>query len=943
MIIETGTRVGKYEIKELLGTGGMGEVYRALDTELRRSVALKFLPADIAADPRRMHRFEQEALAASALNHPNILTVYDISQTDEGRRFFATELVEGVTLREHMSSRAVKLGDVLDISVQLASALVAAHAAGVVHRDIKPDNIMVRRDGYIKVLDFGLAKISGRPTDSADSEADTRALVVTDAGAVMGTVSYMSPEQTAGGEVDARTDIWSTGVVLYEMLTGHVPFRGKSASHTIVAILDQEPPLLSMYMPDAPESLQDIVSDALTKDRDARLQTAKQLLSKLQRIKRRLDTGGSLDHSLTPEASSASGDGSTTHSGSVLTRTVGGPQRTTARSDDFLRVPTSPAVEHKTGHVARSRRKLALASVAAAVVLACLAFGAYKFLWRGGVSSGAPFAPLSSMKFAKVPASAATVSASISPDGRYVARIVFEAGRVSLRLRQLGTTSERDLVSPDESNNFVGSPSFSPDGTYVYYAAGKKGQVFRELYRVALNGGEPQKVAYDVDSGAAISPDGKRVAFRRHMPKEREDTLVMVGEDGAGEQTVAKYKLPQRIDAPAWSPDGSAIAYVVNGIDGEGYYVNIEALNVADKSVRKISTARWRAMANIAWLPDSTGVVIAARDRASLPSTPMQLWYVAYPSGEAEKITNDLNNFVGVSLTADARTLLAKQGRDTSNLWVAPAGDSARARQLTNGGGNGFGNVSWLADGRVVYDSDASGNTDVWVMSADGTGARQLTLDQNTDTAPAATPDGRYIIFKSNRAVGWGIWRMGTDGSNAKELVSNVDQNPTLQVSPDSQWVYYVSRDEEGRAALWRVPVEGGAPAKLLYDKIGYVRLAPDGKSIFSIHLEPLPDATAKIYVFPLEGGEPTRVLEAPTDMYDAREWSPDGQAIDYVSAREGVANLWRLPLAGGRARQLTDWKTDYIYRFSWSPDGKQLAASRGTSTTDLVLIQNFR
>ncbi|HYH85966.1 MAG TPA: protein kinase, partial [Pyrinomonadaceae bacterium] len=908
MAIETGTRVGKYEIKELLGTGGMGEVYRALDTELRRAVALKFLPADIAADPRRMRRFEQEALAASALNHPNILTVYDISQTEEGRRFFSTELVEGVTLREHLSSRPVKLGEVLDIAVQIASALVAAHAAGVVHRDIKPDNVMVRRDGYIKVLDFGLAKISGRPTDSADSEADTRALVVTDAGAVMGTVSYMSPEQTAGGEVDARTDIWSTGVVLYEMLTGHVPFRGKSASHTIVAILDEEPPPLSMYLPEAPESLQDIVSDALTKDRDARLQTAKQLLAKLQRIKRRLDTGGSLDHTLTPEASS--GDGAA-HSGPVLTRTVGGVQRTTARSGDFLRVPTSPDAEHKTARVARSRRKLALA--AAAVVLAGLAFGGYKLLWRGGASSGAPFAPLGSMKFAKVPASAATVSASISPDGRYVARVVFEAGRVSLRLRQLGTTSERDLVPADETNNFVGTPSFSPDGNYVYFTSGKRGQVFRELYRVALNGGEPQKVAYDVDSGAAVSPDGKRVAFRRHMPKEREDTLVMIGVDGGGEQTVAKYKLPQRIDAPTWSPDGSVVAYTVNGTDDEGYYVNIEALVVADKSVRKVSTARWRLMANVAWLADSTGLVVAARDRASLPSTPMQLWYVAYPSGEAERITNDLNNFVGVSLTADARTLLAKQGRDTSNLWIAPAGDSSRARQLTNGGGNGFGNVSWLADGRLVYDSDASGNVDVWVMSADGTGARQLTQDQNTDTSPVATPDGRYIVFKSNRAVGWGIWRMNPDGGNAKELVSNVDQTPSLQVSPDSQWVYYVSRDEEGRGALWRVSVEGGAPAKVLSDKIGYVRLAPDGKSIFSIYLDPVPDATAKIYVFPLEGGTPTRVLEAPTDMYDAREWSPDGQAIDYVSAREGVANLWRLPLAGGKARQLTDWKTDYI------------------------------
>ncbi len=240
MTLEAGERIGRYEIQSLLGTGGMGEVYRAFDTELKRPVALKFLPADIASDPKRMLRFEQEALAASAVNHPNILTVYDIGQTSDGRRFFATELVDGVTLREHLKTRRLKLGEVFDVVIQVASALVEAHAAGVVHRDIKPETIMLRRDGDVKVLDFGVAKVSGRPAGAVDTQADTRALLMTEAGAVMGTVSYMSPEQASGAEVDARTDIWSLGVVLYEMLTGHLPFRGKSASHTIVSILDDD-------------------------------------------------------------------------------------------------------------------------------------------------------------------------------------------------------------------------------------------------------------------------------------------------------------------------------------------------------------------------------------------------------------------------------------------------------------------------------------------------------------------------------------------------------------------------------------------------------------------------------------------------------------------------------------------------------------------------------
>jgi serine/threonine protein kinase/Tol biopolymer transport system component len=948
MDIVAGTRIGKYEVKELLGAGGMGEVYRAFDAELKRHVALKFIPADIASDPKRMRRFEQEALAASALNHPNIVTVYDIGQTEWGRRFFVTELVEGVTLREYVQSRRLKLGEVLDIAAQVASALVEAHGAGVVHRDIKPDNVMVRRDGYVKVLDFGLAKMTGKPSNYVDTQADTQALVRTDAGAVMGTVSYMSPEQAGGQEVDGRTDIWSLGVVLYELLTGRLPFKGKSASHTIVSILDDEPPPLTAYLPEAPESLQEVVSDALAKDREARFQTAKQMLAKLHRLKRRLDAGGNLDTTISPEAAAASGEASgratalSPHGGGS---TLAGAH-TTARSGDLFRTPTSPEEAHATAPGERRRRFGPFLLVGAFAGLAVAAFAAYYFVVRPRMGASAPFAPLSSMKLTRVPASGATFWAAISPDGKYAARVVIEAGVQSLRLRQLSTTGERDLIPPDPGLNFSGAPTFSHDGAYVYYVAGKKGQLFRELFRVSLFGGAPQKLVYDVDSGVTISPDGKRLAFRRHLPQTREDTLVVTNEDGTGEQTLATYKVPLHLDVPAWSPDGRRIAYYVSGTDAGGYYINLDAVSVGDRRVETISAARWRSVSALAWVADGSGLVITARDRPSLPNTPLQLWYVAYPGGEAQKITNDLNNYVGLSATADTRTLLVKQGRDTTNIWLAPGGDGARARQLTSSGINGGGGVSWLPDGRVVYDSDASGNTDIWVMNPDGTAARQLTFDPNVDTVPAATPDGRYIFFRSNRGVGWSVWRMSPDGSNAREIVSNVDNNQTmgLQFSPDSRWLYYVSRDEKAQPAVWRVLVEGGQPEKIISEKIGYIRLSPDGKTFFSTHMESVPDATAKIYFFNAEGGAPVREMELPPDMLDARDWSPDSQAIDYVVTREGAANLWRLPLApGARPRQLTDWKSDQIYRFSWSPGGRQLAAARGAATTDLVLIQNFR
>ncbi len=944
MTLEAGERIGRYEIQSLLGTGGMGEVYRAFDTELKRPVALKFLPADIASDPKRMRRFEQEALAASAVNHPNILTVYDIGQTSDGRRFFATELVDGVTLREHLKTRRLKLGEVFDVVIQVASALVEAHAAGVVHRDIKPENIMLRRDGYVKVLDFGVAKVSGRPAGAVDTQADTRALLMTEAGAVMGTVSYMSPEQASGAEVDARTDIWSLGCVLYEMLTGHLPFRGKSASHTIVSILDDEPEPLAAFMPEAPESLQEVVSDALTKDREARFQTAKQMLAKLNRIKRRLDAGGSLDHTLSPDVSSLnSGDGATV-SGGGMARTLGSMHRTTLRSGEINTVTTGVGVAE--GRRRRGNGKLLVIGLLSSfVVIGALCFVLYRSGWWGRAGGGARFAPLGSMKLSKVPASGATVWAAISPDGNYAARVVWEAGRSSLRLRQLATTNERELVPADGAVNFTGSPAFSRDGGYVYYVTGKKGQAFRELYRVSLLGGDPQKLVFDVDSGVTLSPDGKRLAFRRHMPRTNEDMLVVTNEDGTNEQTLATYKLPQRIDNPAWSPDGSVIAYTLSGTDAEGYYVNVDAVGVNDRAVKKVSAARWRSMGSLAWLADGSGLITNAKDRASMPGTPMQLWHVSYPGGEAQKITNDVNNYVGVSLTADSRTFLAKQGWDTANIWVAPEGDDARARQITSTGTNGSRNISWLPDGRIVYDSDASGNVDVWVINSDGTGARQLTFDQSSDTSPAASPDGRHIVFRSNRAVGWGVWRMNADGSNARELLSNVDGADTLQFSPDSQWIYFTARERTSgsKPALWRLSIEGGEPVKVQEEKVGLVRLSPDGKRFFSQYQETEPNAPAKLYLFPSEGGQPAQVLDTPAEMLDARDWSPDGQGIDYVATDEGVGNVWRLPLAGGKPRQLTEWKSDFVYRFAWSRDGKLLAASRGTATTDLVLIKDFR
>jgi len=308
MSIRKSTRLGRYEIRSKIGEGGMGEVYLALDTELDRTVAVKILPADLAANQQRLQRFIQEAKAASALNHPHILTIHEIGSTGDSR-FIATEFIDGNTLRSRIST-GLKLAEILEIAIQCGSALAAAHAAGIIHRDIKPENIMVRHDGYIKVLDFGLAKLMEPEGSITDAEAATKPMINTDAGTVLGTATYMSPEQAKGILLDARTDLWSLGAVIYEMVTRHVPFAGETATETISLILQKEPGPLTRYVREVPAELERIVTKALTKDREERYQTAKDLLIDLRNLKRKIEVDAEIDRTIPPEFRAAASTGS---------------------------------------------------------------------------------------------------------------------------------------------------------------------------------------------------------------------------------------------------------------------------------------------------------------------------------------------------------------------------------------------------------------------------------------------------------------------------------------------------------------------------------------------------------------------------------------------------------------------------------------------------------
>jgi Tol biopolymer transport system component/predicted Ser/Thr protein kinase len=943
MALAPGTKLGRYEVRSQIGEGGMGEVYLAQDVQLDRPVALKILPAEIAADQQRLHRFLQEARAASKISGAHAAHIYDVGESS-GVYFIAMEYVEGQSLDKLIGGRPMATGEVLRLGAQIAEALEEAHARSVTHRDVKPQNVIVTPRGQAKVLDFGLAKLTGEA--EADAEAATR--VKTSPGVVMGTVAYMSPEQAlAERDIDHRTDLYSLGVVLYEMATGRVPFAAESAGKTIDKIVHEQPDAMARFNYDVPAALDVLVRKALRKRRDERYQTARDLLVDLRALQDELGFASSQQQqhrSLAPDApaaqatatnitAAASAEQATLMLDSAETR-----QRTTAGA------ATQPTAASAGGSKRRRGPLVAAAVGVALVLLASLVGVALYRLWavhhHPEDEERAPFASLQEMKITKLPSPGLIGTAAISPDGKFLARTVYEGGKVSLRLRQVSSTGEKEIVPAFEGA--IGGVTFARDGNSIYYVAQTDPNVPPELRLVSILGGDSQKLAANVNSAATLSPDGGQVAFVRFDSKTKGFALVVADAGGGGERVVATRQPPIYVKNVAWSPDGKLIACVVSGTDKEGYYTNVEGVSPADGSARPISAARWRNISSIEWMPDGGGLLLAGRDRASLPSTPEQIWFVPAGGGAPRRVTNDTNYYVVLSITADARTLLAGTHGESGQIWVAPGGDPARARQITSAAGDMPRGLSWTPDGRIVYDSQASGNMDIWAMNADGTAPRQLTFDQLSDMFPAATPDGRYVVFLTNRSVGWSIWRMNPDGSDARELARNVNQEPPLP-SPDSRWVFYKDNDEAGKLALWKIPIDGGEPALVLDKDLRSPAVSPGGKLLAGFYQEPESNAPLKLFVAPLEGDAPARTLDLPKEANGPVVWSPDGQALEYLITTAGVDNIWRQPLAGGKPTQLTRWTSDVVSNFAWSRDGKQLAVVRTATATDILLMQNPR
>ncbi|HEU4767935.1 MAG TPA: winged helix-turn-helix domain-containing protein [Pyrinomonadaceae bacterium] len=528
-------------------------------------------------------------------------------------------------------------------------------------------------------------------------------------------------------------------------------------------------------------------------------------------------------------------------------------------------------------------------------------------------------------------------SAAVSPDGRQVAHVVENAGQHSISVRQVSTTIDRDIIGSEQNTVYWGL-TFSPDGDYVYYLKHARGESSPTLYRVPAVGGTSRKIIAGIDSHITLSPDGKHIAFIRDAPAE--SILVIANVDGTNERRLAVRQKPTGFfssgprGGPSWSPDGQTIATGVISLEG-GYHGKLIAVSLSDGRERPLTSRHWYRVAQVAWLSDGSGLLATARESAIA-----QIWHVSYPDGAVRKVTNDLNDYHGVSLTANSRTLVSVQFNRTSTVAFVPGKSLSASQRNTAGMNEGYYGVSWTPDGKLVYASEAAGNLDIWLMHQDGVSAEQLTTDSNHDSTPSVSPDGRSVVFVSDRNGNIPhIWRMEIDGSNQTQIANHTfEGSPSF--TPDGRWVVYAAAG----SGLWKVPAEGGQPTLIAAGNIHTPSVSPDGKLIACDYQEDQPNATTKIALVPIDGGPPVRIFDKPERLSSPTiRWKPDGRALLYVVTNNGVSNIWMLPFDGAPSRPITSFTSDQIFNFAWSRDNRQLAVARGTVAEHVVLGSDFR
>lgn len=876
----------------------MGEVYLAEDTKLTRRVALKILPPEMAGDRKRLNRFLQEARLAATLNHPHICTIYEINEAAE-TPFLAMELVEGETLAEKIRADELDLPQILEIAAQIADALDEAHRHDIIHRDIKSSNVIVNRRAQVKVLDFGLAKII---SDEVSEQETTRAK--TEDGMLVGTVQYMSPEHALGKRLDGRTDLWSLGVLLYEMICRELPFKAATQAGIFDAMLNRQPVAPSEINPNVPPEFENIILKLLEKDRDYRYQTASDLLADLKRLRRSLG-GLTSDSNETIKPSTA--------------------EISPATQTEFAR---------RSNIETKSSGNFWLRAAGVFLLTALL----------GGIGYGVwhYFSPpqTASKGFETAASSRLTnlgkvVDAVLSPDGKYSVYVTDDGARQTLWLKQLATGSTLTIIEPSEI--VYQGLAISPDNNWVYYNFWDRKSV-GQIYRIPALGGTPQKIVHDCMPGVSVAPDGSRLTFIRSDERTRRFIILTIGAEGAGEREI--QSLPDvYANWATYAPDGETIAYGSFGGGKDRRFpqiVEIPAAGGEQKVIWKDENNTFQPNRFI-WLPEKRGLLVTLNNSLEFQS---QIWQIDYADGSLRQITKDLNSYGALSITADGKNLLAVQQDFLLSIWIVPADNPSQARRITDGKTEGVG-LSWTPDNRLVYASNVGGNAEIWIMDETGANKKQLTSDRTPKLSPCVTGDGRFIFHSLVGNERGGAARVEIDGKNSQILSDRWN----IVCASASPYIFYSSPVGDGHAALFRDTATLDAREEITDKNLQDYAPSPDGRQVAYIawnsdkrlnegEILSLTDKKTRAFELPLSAAQ-----KYSNSQFVVR-WTADGKNLSFVNDENGFANVWLLPLNGGSPRRITNFNDNFIFSFAWSQDGKKLAVSRGTLTSDAILFK---